>query len=61
MIISYGSRDPVSYYQKTALERSIIFAGKNCDILPEDDLRYKRCEPDELREPAVMFTKVCFD
>ena len=40
MVISYGTRSPVAYYQRSALERSMIFAGMNCDILPEDDLRY---------------------
>ena len=48
----------MAYYQRSALERSMIFAGMNCDILPEDDLRYKGCRPEELPEPAVMFTKV---
>ena len=57
-IISYGNRDPAAYLSKSAIESSVIFGGVNCDILPTDDPRFKKCKPGEIANPAVNFDKI---
>ena len=47
-IISYGNRDPNAFLSKQAIESAIIFGGVNCDILPTDDPRFKKCQADQV-------------
>lgn len=47
-IISYGNRDPNAFLSKQAVESAVIFGGLNCDILPTDDPRYKKCNSDQV-------------
>ncbi len=37
IIICYGSRDSNAFRQKTAIEKAVIHAGMNCEILPTGD------------------------
>ena len=57
-MISYGNRDPNAYYEKAALETAVIFGGMTCEIVPDDDPAYKKCDRKEYPVPHINFMKV---
>ena len=41
-----------------SLQKAVIFGSLNCEILPDDDPAYQSCDPEDIPEPAIDFTKV---
>ena len=58
MIIAYGNRDQYTFLQKQSLETAIVFGGTVCEIVPDDDPRYKECTEETLPLDHVNFMKV---
>ena len=57
-IIAYGNRDADLYLQKQQMETAIVFGGTTCEIVPDDDPRYKPCTEETLPKHHVNFLKV---
>ena len=57
-IIGYGNRDPNAFRCKSSMESAVIHGGLNCDILPNDDPRYKKCKAAEVQKPYINFANV---
>lgn len=57
-VISYGERDAQAFLAKTSMESEVVFGGLNCDILPTDDPRYRKCKAAQIEKPYINFAKV---
>ena len=57
-MISYVNRDPNSFWEKNSIEQSIVYGGVNCEVMPTDDPRYRKCKPGRLSIPWVRFDRV---
>ena len=58
LIIVYGQRDQNLFLQKQALETAVIFGGVTCEIVPDDDPRYRECTDEEMPEKHVNFMNI---
>ena len=56
--IAYGQRDQNLFLQKQALETALIFGGVTCEIVPDDDPRYRECTDEEMPEKHVNFMNI---
>ena len=56
--IAYGNRDFSLFLQKQQMETKLIFGSTTCEIVPEDDPRYKDCDEESLPYPHVNFMKI---
>ena len=57
-IIAYGNKDANLYLEKQQLESAIVFGGTTCELVPEDDPKFKECTEEMLPKPHVNFMKV---
>ena len=58
LIIVYLERDQNLFLQKQALETAVIFGGVNCEIVPDDDPRYRECTEEEMPHKHINFMNV---
>ena len=57
-LLAYGNRDANLFLEKQQLESSIIFGSTTCELVPEDDPRYKECTEESLPKHYVNFMKI---
>ena len=44
--------------QKEALQTAVIHGGLNCEVVPEDDPKFKICYENKVPHPQIDFSKV---
>ena len=57
-LLAYGNRDASLFMQKQQMESAIVFGSTTCELVPEDDPRFKECTEEMLPKPHVNFMKI---